>query len=422
MGSDAENIGGLRTVKILYIYNLYQQSGGENLWFESEPDLLRKHGHTVFVYKRDNCDIAQRSSWGKASLLWEASWSERSYRDVQNIIEQKHPDLAHVYNTLALVTPSVYYACWRSRVPVVQTLYNYRLLCPSGTLLRSGRVCEECMDYSPWRAVRHGCYRSSRLQSAAVAWMLHTHRKRKTWSEAIDAYLVPTEFMRQKFIAGGLPANKLVVKPNFHDPDPGPPEHSEGFALFIGRLAIEKGLRTMLRAWLALEQPPLLRIIGDGPIRDEVEAYARARGDGRIEVHGSLRHEQVIEQLKRAEFLLLPSEWYEGFPHVILEAYACGVPVIASRIGTLADVVHDGRTGLLFERGNPEDLASTVRWLLAHPNERTAMAVAARAEYETRYRGETNYTLLTNIYSSVIASRRSRGARRDMPQTADYTK
>jgi glycosyltransferase involved in cell wall biosynthesis len=335
-------------VKVLYIYNLYQHSGGENRWFDAEPELLRTNGHDVVVYCRDNREIDELSAWGKASLLWKASWSERSYREVAEIIERNRPDVAHVYNTLAMVTPSIYYACRAAGVPVVQTLYNYRLLCPRATLLKNGAICEECIEHSLWRAVRHGCYRDSRLQSAAVAAMLQAHRRRGTWSDLIDTYLVPTEFMRQKFIAGGLPANKIVVKPNFHEPDPGTRERSDGYALYVGRLASEKGVRTMMRAWSATGAP--LGIIGDGPLAAEVAAWGRSRTE--VTFHGALAHDQVIDHLKRAEYLLLPSEWYEGFPHVILEAFACGVPVVASRIGTLQDVVADGRTGVLFRPGD----------------------------------------------------------------------
>src|SRR5262249_47429261 len=160
----------------------------------------------------------------------------------------------------ALITPSVYYACQQAQVPVVQTLYNYRLLCPAGSLTRDQGICEECIDHSLWRSVRHGCYRDSRVQSAAVAWMIYSHSRRETWSKAVDAYLVPTEFMRRK-LSSRIPKEKIFVKPNWHEPDPGIREHNDGFALFIGRLTVEKGLRTLLKAWSVLPKPLRLRII-----------------------------------------------------------------------------------------------------------------------------------------------------------------
>jgi len=391
-------------MKILYIYNLYQQSGGENQWVESEPELMKARGHTIVSYRRDNREILNFSAWQKAALLWKASWSERSYRKVRQLIRRERPEVAHVYNTLALVTPSVYYACREEGVPVVQTLYNYRLVCPAGTLLRNGRICEECIAHSLARSVRHACYRGSRVQSAAAAWTLYAHRRRGTWRNCIDAYLVPTEFMRRKLVEGGLPADKIVVKPNFHEPDPGLRQQSDGSALYIGRLAVEKGVRTLAAAWEHLPHPPLLRVIGDGPLREELE-HAAERSQGRIEILGHRSHEETIEYLKKAAFVLLPSEWYEGFPHVILEAFACGVPVVASRIGTLADVIRDGETGLLFQPGQPQDLVAKVGWLAEHDSEARRIGLNGRRAYQMEYTGDRNYERLLAIYQAAIAGR-----------------
>jgi glycosyltransferase involved in cell wall biosynthesis len=391
-------------MKVLYIHNLYQKTGGEDLWFDSEPNLLKSYGQSRVVYQRDNRELEHYSIWQKASLFWQASWSERSFQDVAEIIRLERPDLAHVYNTQALVTPSVYYACQQADVPVVQTLPNYRLLCPAGSLSRNERICEECVDHSLWRAVRHRCYRDSAIQSASAAWMIYSHGRRGTWAKAVDAYLVATEFMRRK-LSSRLPTDKIFVKPIWHEPDPGLRQRSDGFALFIGRLTAEKGVRTLLKAWSVLTGPPL-RIVGDGPLRQEVEAVVESRTDGLIKALGFRPHNQVIEELKRAAFLVLPSEWYEALPHVILEAYACGVPIIASRIGTLAEVIHDRRTGLLYKPGDQTDLASKVSWLMRHPEEGAKMGLAGRAEYEAKYTGHRNYQLLMEIYAKVLADRR----------------
>ena len=388
-------------MKILYIYNLYQQAGGENHWVESEPQLMKAHGHAVVVYKRDNSEIRDFSWWRKGALLWQASWSRQSFREVRSLIRRERPDVAHAYNTLALVTPSVYYTCRDEGVPVVQTLYNYRLVCPAGSLLREGRICEECIDHSLWRSVRYACYRNSRVQTAAVAGMLYRHRRRATWSQMIGAYLVPTEFMRRKLIQGGLPADKIVVKPNFHEPDPGLREASDGSALYVGRLTEEKGLRVLVAAWKHMESPPRLRLIGDGPLREELERAASLLSCC-IEVLGQRSHAETMEYLKKAAFVVLPSKWYEGFPHVILEAYACGVPILASRIGTLADVIEDGGTGLLAEPGDPTDLAAKVRWIIKNESAARQIGLNGRKAYETRYTAEQNYQRLMAVYERVI--------------------
>ena len=392
-------------MKILYIYNRYQQEGGENLWVESEPDLLRARGHEVFVYRRDNAEIEQFSPWKKASLLWRARWSTESYLAVRALIRRERPAVAHVYNTVALVSPSVYYACRAEGVPVVQTLYNYRLLCPVATLLRNGRICEECVEHSLWRSVRHGCYRTSRLQSAALAWTLHSHRELHTWEETIDCYLVPTEFMRQKLVEGGLSPEKIQVKPNYHDPDPGLRGVPDGSAIYVGRLASEKGLRTLLSAWRLLGGGVVLRIIGDGPLRAEVEAAAALPGAG-IQFLGTRPHSEVISYLKKATMSIVPSEWYEAFPHVILEAYACGLPVVASRLGTLTDVVTDGETGLLFAAGQAADLAAKVNWLMSNSDCARRMGLAARSRYLKEYTADRNYERLMGTYRTLLTSRK----------------
>ncbi|OLC95798.1 MAG: glycosyl transferase family 1 [Acidobacteria bacterium] len=391
-------------MKILYIYNLYQQPGGENHWVESEPQLMEAHGHAVVLYKRDNSEIRDFSWWQKGALLWQAGWSRQSFREVRSLLRRERPDVAHVYNTLALVTPSVYYACRDEGVPIVQTLYNYRLVCPAGSLLRKGRICEECIDHSLWRSVRYGCYRNSRVQTAAVAGMLYRHRRRATWSQMIDAYLVPTEFMRRKLIEGGLPADKIVVKPNFHEPDAGLREASDGSALYVGRLTEEKGLRVLVAAWKQMKSPPRLRLIGDGPLREELERAAGVSRGG-IEVLGQRSQAETMEYLKKAALVVLPSAWYEGFPHVILEAYACGIPILASRIGTLADVIEDGVTGLLAEPGDPAELAKKVRWIIENESAARQIGLNGRRAYETLYTAERNYLHLMAIYQRAIETR-----------------
>jgi len=391
-------------MKILYIYNLYQGHGGENLWIESEPDLFRAGGHEVIVYRRDNSEIEHFSLFKKASLLWNAAWSKESYEAVRRLIQIERPDVAHVYNTVPLVTPSVYHACYEEHVPVVQSVYNYRLLCPTGTFVRDGRVCEECLEHSVWRGVRYACYRDSRVQTAAIAWTLASHRQRGTWNNTIDLYLTPTEFVKSKLIQGGFPAEKIRVKPNWHEPDPGLRTQADGSVLFIGRLTREKGIETVLDTWARMTDPPLLRIIGDGPLRESVARAITGQSDKRIEYLGNRPHEEVMAKLKEASVFLLPCEWYEGFPHTILEAYACGVPILASRIGTLADVVLDGKTGVLFEPGNTSDLAAKLGEMMRDPDKLQAMGFAGRAEYENKYTGKQIYGQLLEIYQGLIDS------------------
>jgi glycosyltransferase involved in cell wall biosynthesis len=320
----------------------------------------------------------------------------------------------HCTNTFPLMSPSVYQAARAEGVPVVQSLRNYRLLCPGALFLRDGKVCEDCLGKAfAWPGVRHGCYRQSRAASAVVAGMTAVHRLIGTWHRGVDVYFTPSEFARQKHIEGGLPADRILVKPNFIDPDPGPGTGRGGFALFVGRLSPEKGVDTLLRAWERLGPKYPLKIVGDGPLAESVRAHAATRGH--LDWSGHLDHDAVLDLVGEAACLLVPSLWYETFGRTIIEAYARGTPVIASRLGAMSELVDDGRTGLLVEPGNPDALAEAVRTVTADPLRREGMRQASRREYQEKYTGERNHTLLTEIYTAAVRRRGRRQRRADVP-------
>jgi glycosyltransferase involved in cell wall biosynthesis len=312
--------------------------------------------------------------------------------------------LVHVFNFFPLLSPSIHYACWEARVPVVQKISNFRLICPNCLLLRDGHVCEDCVGkLFPWPSVVHACYRDSRAGSAVVAAMLATHRFMGTWEKAVDAYIARTNFSRAKLIEGGLPAEKIAVIPSFA-PDPGDSGDGSGcFALLAGRLSSEKGITTLLEAWDRLNGSALrLKVAGAGPLREEV--MRRANG-GRVEYLGALSREDVQALMREAALLIFPSTCYENFPLSIVEAFASGVPVVASGIGAMAEIIEDGRTGLLFRNGDPEDLATKVEWVSRHPAEVARMRREARAEYLLKYTPEQNYQLLVDLYERAIRTR-----------------
>ena len=378
---------------VLIVHNFYQQPGGEDAVFRAEADLLRSRGHEAVAFVEDN---ARLNGVNPLKAAVDAVWSREAKRHIRRLIKENKPDVAHFHNTFLRISPAAYYACREAGVPVVQTLHNYRLVCPGALLMRDGRVCEDCLGQAvPWPGVVHGCWRGSRMQTAVVAGMLTFHRLLKTWQEQVDVYIALTEFARRKFIEGGLPAKKIVVKPNFVHPDPGEREAPGRYALFVGRLSPEKGLGTLLKAWRSLKGIPL-KVVGDGPLREQVQGVAT--GDGSVKVLGRRSNEEVIALMKGAHCLVFPSECYENFPMSVAEAFACGVPVIASRLGAMAEIVEDGRTGLLFEPGNAEDLAEKVAWAWAHPREMAEMGREARREYEQKYTAEKNYEMLMAIY------------------------
>jgi glycosyltransferase involved in cell wall biosynthesis len=287
-------------------------------------------------------------------------------------------------------------------VPVVQAVQNYRLLCPGTNFLRDGKVCEECVQHGVWRGVRYGCYRGSRAATAVVAAMLTTHRVLGTWSRLIDCYLVPTQFGRRKFIEAGFPPDKLAVKPNFVYPDPGQGKGDRTYALYVGRLSPEKGLRTLLSAWAKLPTSIPLQIVGDGPMRAELEESALQLGLTSVCFRGSLPREQTMAAMRGARLLIFPSECYEGMPMTIIEAFACGTPVIASALGAPKEVVEDGRTGKLFNPSDPHELAENVTWAWEHPEAMELWGRQARSEYEAKYAAQGNYKVLMEVYQRAI--------------------
>jgi glycosyltransferase involved in cell wall biosynthesis len=300
------------------------------------------------------------------------------------------------------MSPSVYYACRTAGVPVVQTLHNPRLLCPGGNLERNHRICEDCKGKKvAWPAVVHGCYRQSHIQTGVLAAMLAVHWEMKTWQEMVSTYIVSTPFYRRKFIEAGFPENKIVVKPHFVE-DPRVTRCDRGYVLFVGRLAPEKGVPTLLRAWEKLSHIPL-KIRGEGALLSEVEQVARKAG-AVVEILPRLDRKDLNLLMSGARFLIWPSEgYYETFGYVAVEAFSCGLPVIASRVGVAEEIVRDRGTGLDFAAGDPDDLAAKVEWAWSHSNEMDAMGRAARAEYEAKYTPEHNYPMLMDIYSRALA-------------------
>jgi glycosyltransferase involved in cell wall biosynthesis len=391
-------------MKIVLVHNFYRQAGGEDAAFEQERRLLECAGHDVIVYRRSNQEMEGLSILGQISLIKRCVWADDTQREFARLLARENPDLVHVHNTLVVISPSVYGACRDRGVPVVQTLHNFRLMCPAATFYRDGKVCEECVEHSLWRGVYHGCYRDSRPTTAAVALMLAYHRRVRTWNELVDCYIALTEFSRNKFIAAGLPADKIVVKPNFLDPDPGERAQPGQYALFVGRLSPEKGVSTLLQAWEEFPEHYALHIVGDGPDRADLEAQARQRHLAGITFRGHLSHAETIAEMKGAQFLIMPSVCYENFPMTFAESFACGTPVICSRLGGMEEIVADHRTGLHFTAGDAENLAQKLRWALTHPCELSETGRAARREYETRYTASGNYSLLNKIYQKTVAA------------------
>ena len=392
-------------MKVLQCHNRYQMHGGEDGVVADERRLLESRGHSVVPFELHNDDVAELS---KPRLAAGTIWSRSSAGKLRSLCRSERPDVAHFHNTVPLMSPSSYYAVRGEGVPVVQTLHNYRLLCPKATFFRDGKLCEKCLGKRvPWPAVRHACYRDDRAASATLTAMLTVHRSYGTYRNRVDAYICCSDFTRQKMIAGGLPVDRLHVKPNFVFDDPGPGSGAGGYVLYLGRLSREKGVSVLAEAWRQLQDVPL-EVIGRGPEQDTID---RLIDEGHpVRRHHWVEDDRLRELMAGAAVLVLPSVNYEGFPRVIVEAYSHGLPVIATGIGAMAEVVEDRCTGRHFRYADPTDLARVVRETLGNPRPLQQMREAARRAFVERYTDETNYRQLMSIYQAA-AERRARPPR-----------
>jgi glycosyltransferase involved in cell wall biosynthesis len=389
-------------MKILLCHNYYQQPGGEDQVFADEANLLESRGHDVVRFTMHNDDINEMNP---LSVAAKTLWNRGSHRELSGLVRDERPDVVHFTNTFPLISPSAYYAVKRQGIPVVQSLHNYRLLCPVSTFQRDQQVCEDCLGKMiPWPALLHGCYRSSRLATGAIVAMTALHRAMRTWQRMVDRFVALSHFSAAKFVEGGLPADKIVVKPNFMSTDPGVGLGYGGFALFVGRLSAEKGIETLLKAWEQVESLPL-KILGDGPLASLVEQHAAK--NPRVQWLGRRPSAEVLDHLKSATCLVMPSEWYECCPKTLIETLAAGTPAVVTKLGAMAEMIEHESTGLHFERRNATDLARQVNRLASDPELTARMRRSARQRFEDAYTADFNYEQLIGIYEQVCQLRTS---------------
>ena len=337
---------------------------------------------------------------GRFEVAARTLWNRETFHALRELIRRERPSVMHCTNTFPLISPAAYYAAQAEGLTIVQSLRNYRFFCLNASFLRKDHICEECLGRKvALPGIVHGCYRSSRTASTVVAAMSSLHRIMRTWTRSVHRYFTPTKFSRQKFLAGGLPADQLAVKSNFVHPDPGAGEGRGGYAVFVGRLSPEKGVATLLSTWPRLAPKLPLKIIGDGPLAEKVRIAENETAG--IDWLGRRPAREVLAILGGAVCLVMPSIWYETFGRTIIESFAKGTPVVASRLGAMAELVHDGRTGFLFEPDNPKDLTRKIIQLVDDPGKLAQMRRAARRQYEEKYTAETNYQMLMAIYKDA---------------------
>jgi len=382
-------------MRVLIVHNRYQLRGGEDVVAEAEAALLRANGVEVRVYQRSNDELRAMPA---ALAALSSIWSQRAAREIAALCEQQRPDLIHFHNTFPLVSAAPYWTAAARGIPVVQTLHNFRLLCPQAMLLRDGRPCHDCVGRLPWRAVAHRCYRDSRLQSGVAAGALVLHRLLGSYRHRVQAYIALSQFSRSQYVAGGLPVQRIHIKPNFV-PDPGAPSgQPRAGGLFVGRLSAEKGVATLIAASQLLDQHSgPLRVAGDGPLA------AAAAQAARLDCLGACSPAQVQALMRSSSFLVAPSTCLETFGLAAVEAFATGLPVIASGHGGLGELIEDGVTGLHVRPGDAADLARAINWATRHPDAMLAMGRAARARYLANYTPQRNFDLLQSVYQHVLS-------------------
>jgi glycosyltransferase involved in cell wall biosynthesis len=388
-------------LRVLVVHNRYRsaQPSGENAVVDEETDLLRARGVDVEVLTVESDEIASWPLTRRLMLGARVVWSRDGARRVHDRIASFRPDVVHFHNTFPLLSPAALRTAHGSGVRVVQTLHNFRPLCPAATFLRDGKVCEDCLGRIPIPAVVHGCYRSSRVATIPLAAKDAFHAAIGTWSSAVDTYITPSAFARSRYVKAGWPAEQIVVKYNTA-PDPGAPaRRGSGGVVCLSRLAPEKGIDVLLDGWAVAfpEGGARLTVVGSGELDAPLRRRAARIAD--VEFTGQLARERGLEILAEARALVVPSRWYEVFPRIVAEAYSLGVPVIASRIGSLAEIVHHGETGLLVEPGNPADLGHALRTLVTDTALAERLGTGARFWYERHLNPRTTTDRLLEIYT-----------------------
>lgn len=391
--------------RVLLVHNFYQKPGGEDTVFYNEKKLLEDNGHKVITYTRDNKEILNQSVFKKLLLPFVAIFNFKTYFDVKRTIKDNEIDIVHVHNTLSLVSPSVFYAAISMKVPVVQTLHNFRMQCPNGLFYRDGHICEDCVNKGLKCALEHKCYRNSFFQTLAIVLMLKIYRIMGIYKRV--NFICLTEFNKSKLLLINnkkqiIDEHKVFVKPNFVFDKPlnnsndykVKNDNSKGYYLYVGRLDRIKGIDLVLEAFSKMRDKEL-HVIGSG--RGEyIEEYSRYNN---IKFLGQLSHDAVMIEMVRGRAIIFASKWYEGLPMTIVESYRNALPVIASDVGNAKELVEDGVTGLHSEINNVDSLIDEVNQFVKLDVDK--MKNNARNEYISKYNERIGYKNLINIYSDI---------------------
>lgn len=389
-------------MNILIIHNYYKIRAGEESVFHNEVKLLKEHGHNVYVYTRDNRELDDYNIMKKLLLPLTTIFSIKSYKDVKRIIREKNIDIVHVHNYLSLISPSVYYAAINNKVPVVQTVHHYRLNCPATTFYRDGKICDICAK-NLFKSLKYKCYRNSFINTFGVAIMVEIHKLIGTYSKI--NFICLTEFNKDQLLKMNkeghqyINPKKVFIKPNYSnfEYDVIPFEKRKNQIIYVGRLYSPKGLKYLLEAWKHVDKYELL-VFGDGPLRDWCDSFIENNKLINVKMMGSIPNEELPKYISESKAQILPTQWYEGFPMVLVEAFACGTPVLGSNIGNVNDIIQENINGLHFIPDNPKDIARAV-------NNVFDMVNSTKKVSDELYSSEANYKCLLQIYKNCIQTK-----------------
>lgn len=390
--------------KILIVHNFYQQQGGEDSYIFKEKNLLEQHGHIVILYTKQNAEIQNMSLRQKAMLPLNSFFNLKVFNDIRRIIREEQVSIVHVHNTLALISPSVYYAALFCRIPVIQTIHNFRLLCPSATLFFNGKVCEDCLSKGLFMAIKRKCYRNSRLETLICVISLKIYRTLGVYKK--NNYICLTDFNKKKLLQVNhgkkiyIDKKKVFVKSILSDLKGVQANYNarKDIILYFGRHEKNKGIYTLISAWKSIDKYSLI-ICGDGPETPNLQRIVSTSGIRNIEFRGYVTDKEKVDLISQSFAVIIPSLWYEGFPMTILESYAYGTPVIGSDVGNVGNIILDDQTGVIFKHDDAGDLVKAVERLEAMSNEEFSRHI-----YETyckKYNPEENYRQLKHIYDAV---------------------
>ena len=389
-------------LKVLQIHNHYlEKTGGEFNVADMDKNILESLGHSVIRYIRDNIEILHYNRFQRIVLFFRSFWSFKAKKDIRKILFKEKPDIVHVHNFFPLISPSIFWEVKKHNIPIVWTLHNYRLICAEGQFLKGSKSCDECVSKPKIRAIWKKCYRNSSLASMTIVLMNGLHKIIGTWNRKVDTFLVLTNFGRNIFLKYGIDKNKIVIKPNIIYPDPGPRTNADikEYALFLGQHSIKKGVEILVSIWKDIDYE--LIMAGSGPLLSKLQKQAE-RDHANIIFRGPVPHQEAQTLLKGANFLILPSLHYEGFPLVVAEALALGVPVITSNSGPMQELVINDKNGLLVKPENEIDLKNKLLWAILNPNRMREMGLNSRELFEMKYSAKKNMDILLNVYNSAL--------------------